>query len=62
MMSLKEFMRERRRAGVLIGMIYDLPKGMRKKGWGIYNAWLRYEITFGEAKKRLSNLLEEAKK
>gem|GEM_PF-3784328 len=32
MMSLKEFMKERRRAGVLIGMIYDLPKGYAKEG------------------------------
>lgn len=56
MMSLREFMRERRRAGILIGLIYDLPREMRGKGWEIYVEWLEYRISFEEALNRLRRL------
>ena len=55
-MSVREWRVRRDQAGTLIGMIHDLPPSKRRLGREIYERWLRWEISFPEAKAMLREL------
>ena len=58
-MSVKEWRLRRDQAGILIGMIYDLPPSKRPAGRRIYEKWMRWEISFSKAKAMLKKLAEK---
>ena len=57
MMSLKEFRRERNRAGRLLGLVYDAMKqGRGEEAKRIYSMWKNGKITYRQALARLKKL------
>ena len=56
LMSVKEWRRRRSQAGILIGMIHDLPPSKRGEGRRIYEEWRTWRISFTVAMRRLKAL------
>ncbi len=58
-MSVREWRRRRDQAGILIGMIRDLPPSKQREGRRIYEEWRTWKISFTEAKRRLRALAKK---
>ena len=62
MLSTKEWRRNRDRAGILLGLVYKVPRDeAREKAWQVYRKWANAEISYREAEKKLRELAGEAK-
>ena len=59
MLSVKEWRRNRDRAGILLGLV--LEAGNTDEAWRVYKKWANAEITYEEARKRLRELAARAK-
>ena len=61
--SLREWRKRRDQAGILIGYVFQTPKGsrLREQAWRVYEDWQEERITFKEAEKRLRELAAKAK-
>ena len=61
--SLREWRRNRDRAGELLYLVGQTPRGpLRKQAWRVYRRWANAEISYTEAKKRLQELARQAGK
>ncbi len=56
MMTVEEWRKRRNQAGILIGMIYDLPPEKRVEGRRIFELWRDWRISFAEARRRIKAL------
>ncbi len=56
LMSVEEWRKRRNQAGILIGMIHDLPPSKRAECRKVYEEWRKWRISFTEAKRRLKEL------
>ena len=62
MMSLKEFRKQRNRAGILLGLVYDAMKqGRGEEAKKIYNMWRQGKITYRQALARLKKLVNNTR-
>ncbi len=60
-MTDKEFRKYRNQAGILIGLIVEIPREYRRTGWRIYEKWKNWKITYREAKQKLEKLAKKHK-
>ncbi len=62
MMSLKEFRKQRNRAGILLGLVYDAMKqGRGEEAKKIYSMWREGKITYRQARTKLKKLINNTK-
>ena len=54
MSIVREWRKDRDRAGILLYLVGKA--GFSKRAWSIYNKWLKYKISYREAKKKLEKL------
>ena len=55
--TLKEFMINRRRAGILIFLVVKAEnKGRGREAWSIYRKWVHYKISYEKAYRILKKL------
>ena len=58
----REWRRRRNQAGVLLARVFDAEDmGYGREAWRVYEEWRTGKIGFEEAKKRLEELLAEAR-
>ena len=57
-----EWRKRRSQAGILIGYVFQIPKGsrLRAEAWRVYEDWQEERIGFREAEQRLKRLVAEA--
>ena len=61
--TAREWRKRRDQAGILIGYVFQTPKGsrLRSQAWRIFRQWQEEEITFKVAEKKLRELAAKAK-
>ncbi len=61
--SVAEWRKRRDQAGELLYIIAGIPRGsLREEAWRIYEDWQEERISFGEAKRRLEELMRRRAK